>query len=198
MTFAERLRERRDRLLWVTVLSRNGVAWRRGRRSVSWRPEGDALGTWLTTITFPDGTVRYCDYSTAVEAMVGPRDSHHRYVLQEEFDLIRDDDGVRHLCEAGRSPSVCGREVTGEPLGLYFPAPGMGGWTGPPPAPGVGGRIDPPPAPDLFAEWNAPDLCRTCFMTWLTKPPPVGPPEDPPVPAPKSSWWTALQRLWQG
>jgi hypothetical protein len=106
---------------------------------VSWRPEGDALGTWLTTITFPDGTVRYCDYSTAVEAMVGP-----------------------------------------------------------PPAPGVGGRIDPPPAPDLFAEWNAPDLCRTCFMTWLTKPPPVGPPEDPPVPAPKSSWWTALQRLWQG
>jgi hypothetical protein len=89
------------------------------------------LGTWLTTITFPDDTVRYCDYSTAVQAMVGPRDSHHRYVLQEEFDLLRDDDGVRHLCEAGRSPSVCGREATGEPLGLHFPAPGMGGWTGP-------------------------------------------------------------------
>jgi hypothetical protein len=224
--------------------------------SVGWRTEGDALGTWLTTITFPDGTVRYCDYSTVVEAMVGPlytevcragealpdgerchRDcrigeplpasprapiaeigelvlveveeqanhgtwhalycpnraevigpsgSHHRHVLQEEFDLIRDDDGVRHLCDAGRSPSVCGREVTGEPLGLYFPAPGMGGWP------------DPPPAPDLFAEWNAPDLCRACFFMWLTKPPPVLPPDEPPVPAPKSSWWTALRRLWQG
>jgi hypothetical protein len=141
------------------------------------------MGTWLATVRFPDGAVRYTRYSTVVESVdeslhpavcrvgetlpsgavcdraeavgeslpsartaplspvgelvlvtiewepdadvwhavycpnrgqvVGPHSSHYRYRLQEEFDLIRDEAGVRHLCRWAGEDTECGRRVTG-------------------------------------------------------------------------------------
>jgi hypothetical protein len=214
------------------------------------------MGTWLATVRFPDGDVRYADYSTVVEAvyeglyagvcrvgdtaesgyvchraetagdrlpsfperplapiedlvlvtierepddttwhalycpnrarLVGPHSPHYRYHLQEEFDLVPDQDGVRHLCRGGGSAAECGAHATGEPLGLYYPSWGMGE----PPA----DYPDAPEAPDLFAEWDAPDLCRPCFLAWLTKPEPVAeapaePVPDVPEPVRWRRWW---------
>ncbi|MEV6306017.1 hypothetical protein AB0M02_41855 [Actinoplanes sp. NPDC051861] len=200
------------------------------------------MGTWLATIRFPDGAVRFASYSTVVESvgttlhpgvrddagraqpagepfprfpdapqapigdlilvtverepdddswhalycpnradLVGPLSPHYRYRLQEEYDLVRDEDGTRHLCEWAGEKAECGRVVTGEPLGLQYPAWGMG--IEPSPA----YRGDPPPAPDLFEEWDAPDICRPCLLAWL---------KTPEVPAPAvferrqpRPWW---------
>jgi hypothetical protein len=89
------------------------------------------------------------------------------------------------------SPAVCGAEPAGERLGLYFPSPGMH-WDeetdGPYP--------ESPPVPDPFAEWNAPDICRPCLLTWLLEPEPAVAPE--PQPEQPSTWWTRVKRAWQG
>lgn len=98
----------------------------------------------------------YCPNRAQV---IGPLSDHYRYRLRDEYDLVRDDDGVRHLCRYAGPRSECGRDLDGEPLGLCLPS-----W------PGMAEPPDPPPAPDLFAEWNHPDLCRRCLLTWVARP----------------------------
>lgn len=129
-------------------------------------------------------------YCPSRSILLGPAGGFHRYELQENFDLIRDDDGVRHLCEGAGPDTECGRRLAGEPLGLYFPSLGPGA---------SGDEPDPPPAPDLFAEWDAPDFCRLCLFTWLTKPAPVYAPvrTSDPEPEPAPGWWARLSRAWR-
>ncbi|MDI6103086.1 hypothetical protein QLQ12_31175 [Actinoplanes sp. NEAU-A12] len=141
----------------------------------------------------PDGSSWHALYCPSRGGLVGPLSDHYQPVLQEEYDLVRDDEGVRHLCRYGSPPAVCGAEPAGEPLGLHHPSAGMG-------YPGSELLPDPPPAPDLFAEWNEPDLCRPCFFGWLTDPGtdrPFAEPEPGP-PAPVPGWWTRRKRDWQG
>lgn len=200
------------------------------------------VGTWLATIRFPDGTVRYSAYSTvsgsvggALHAsmyesygrnlpygeslprfpdrpaapledlvlvvvdrepdrdpwralycpqraeLIGPNSEFSRHEFQERYDLIRDDDGVRHLCLYAGPRSECGRDLDGEPLGGYHPT-----WPGKEEDEGV----EVPPAPDLFAHWDDPDFCRRCLLTWLTRSgdnPEGG--TDVREPAPRRVWW---------
>jgi hypothetical protein len=148
----------------------------------------------VTIVAQPDGDEWHALYCPSRAMLVGPLSDFYRYTLQEDYDLIRDGEGVRHLCRRARSPAVCGAEPAGERSGLYFPSPGMH-WNeetdGPYPTS--------PQAPDLFAEWGAPDVCRACFLAWLIEPEPAAvSPEPEPVPAPPSTWWTRLKRAWQG
>jgi hypothetical protein len=124
----------------------------------------------------PDEDVWHALYCPASAMLVGPLSDFYRYSLQEDYDLIRDGDGVRHLCRWADPPAVCGAEPDGE-------------------RPHGGDEAD-APAPDMFAEWNAPDMCRTCLLTWLLEPEPTVTPE--PRPEPPSTWWTRLKRAWQG
>ncbi|MEU4155912.1 hypothetical protein [Actinoplanes sp. NPDC026670] len=146
----------------------------------------------LVTVTQqPDDDVWRALYCPSRAMLVGPLSDFYRYALQEDYDLIRDDGGVRHLCRWADPPAICGAAPTGERLGLHFPSPGMH-WNeetdGPYPTS--------PPAPDLFAEWNAPDICRPCLLAWLLTPEPITSPD--PLPEPPSTWWTRAKRAWLG
>lgn len=147
----------------------------------------------VTVTTQPDDDVWHALYCPSRAFVVGPNSDFYRYALQEDYDLIRDDDGVRHLCRWASTPAVCGAEPAGEPLGFHFPSPGMH-WNeetdGPYPTS--------PPAADLYAEWGAGDLCRTCLVTWVVEPEPAAWAPEPEPAAPKSTWWTRLRRAWQG
>lgn len=127
----------------------------------------------------PDDQRWHALYCPNRAMLLGPFDDVYRHRLQDEFDLIRDHAGVRHLCRGAGPRGECGRDVDGEPLGLWFPS-----WPGMPESP------DPPPAPDLFAQWADPDLCRRCLLTWLTRP---GDNRrwwaDVPESAPRRRWW---------
>ena len=194
------------------------------------------MGTWMATVTFPDGTRKYTDYSTVVMAtsprlyaqscpdggilpdgercyratvigepdpifplapappldrlvlvevdvepyheswhalycpvrglLLGPHSSFDHRRVQEEFELIRAADGVRHLCRQVLGPSsgpaapnsVCGLAVPGEPL-EFRQALDWPGRTGPEP-------VAVPPV-DLFAGWGRPDVCRPCLFGQL-------------------------------
>ncbi|GIE82824.1 hypothetical protein Aph02nite_87740 [Actinoplanes philippinensis] len=147
----------------------------------------------LVTVTRqPDDDVWHALYSPSGAVLVGPLSGFYRYALQEDYDLIRDGAGVRHLCRWARPPAVCGARPDGERSGLRFPPPGMH-WSeetdGPYP--------ESPPAPDLFAEWNAPDICRPCLLAWLRDPEPEPAPAAASEPAAPSTWWTRLRRSWQ-
>ncbi|BEL10856.1 hypothetical protein Q0Z83_090470 [Actinoplanes sichuanensis] len=155
-------------------------------------PLSSAEAMVLVTVTRqPDDDRWHALYCPSRAVLVGPLSDFYRHALQEDYDLIRDDDGVRHLCGRAVPPAICGAEPTGERLGLYFPSPGMH-WSeevdGPYP--------ESPPAPDLFAEWDAPDICRPCLLAWLLMPEPITTPDPPP--APPSTWWTRVKRAWLG
>ncbi|WP_433792597.1 hypothetical protein [Actinoplanes sp. CA-252034] len=145
----------------------------------------------VTVAQQPDDDVWHALYCPSSAMVVGPLSDFYRYALQEDYDLIRDGDGVRHLCRWARSPAVCGAEPAGDRSGLYFPSPGMH-WSeetdGPYP--------ESPHAPDLFAEWNAPDVCRPCLLAWLREPEPTA--AEEPLREPPSTWWTRVKRSWQG
>ncbi|MEU8656087.1 hypothetical protein [Actinoplanes philippinensis] len=145
----------------------------------------------LVTVTLqPDDDVWHALYCPRSGALVGPLSGFYRYALQEEYDLVRDGDGIRHLCHWARPPAVCGAQPDGERSGLYFPSLGMY-WSGDT----DGAYLDSPPAPDLFAEWNAPDICHPCLLAWLRKPEPA--PAAASEPAAPSTWWTRRKRFWQ-
>jgi hypothetical protein len=111
--------------------------------------------------------------------LLGPLSGHYQIQLQQDYDLARDDDGVRHLCAAGGPRTACGVMVSGASFGLFRPA-----------FPGSEEHYpqDPGPFPDVFADWNAPDMCRLCLWSWLTTPPPA-PPEPGPEPSTPRRWW---------
>ncbi|HWS35195.1 MAG TPA: hypothetical protein VN408_20940 [Actinoplanes sp.] len=128
----------------------------------------------------PDRDSWHALYCPNRAQLVGPDSDFSRYEFQERYDLIRDDDGLRHLCRYAGPRSECGRDLDGEPLGLYHPT-----WPGK-----EAEGEETPPAPDLFALWDAPDLCRRCLLTWLTRPgdnPEGG--ADVREPSPRRAWW---------
>ena len=217
-----------------------------------------SMGTWMATVRFPDGAVRYAGYTTVAGALynplhremcplggtlpdgsrcyratvvgdpdpsfpdrplspiddlvlvtvdrdpdhdlwhalycpnraelIGPFSSHYRFSLPESFDLVRDADGLRHLCRHAGPHSECGREIDGEPLGFYEDR-------GNPWAPPV--DDSPPRAHDFFAEWHAPDLCRPCLLHWLTTPEDA-PPAEPAAGTSRETRWQRARRLLRG
>ncbi|MBU2669745.1 hypothetical protein KOI35_40180 [Actinoplanes bogorensis] len=104
--------------------------------------------------TEPDATRWYALYCPSRQMIVGPPSSHHQSRLHEEFDLVRDPAGVRHLRrDTGDDVTACGHHRPGPGLGFLRP---RNGFDIEPPDPG--------PPTDLYAEWNSPDLCRQCLL----------------------------------
>ncbi|MEU7905203.1 hypothetical protein [Actinoplanes sp. NPDC049118] len=89
--------------------------------------------------------------------LAGPFSGFHRDRMQAEFELARDEHGVRHLGWS-ESTSLCGRPLTGEPLVFHDHLADWGPMEPPEP-------IEPVEVIDLYADWDEPDMCRACLLT---------------------------------
>ncbi|MFF5207840.1 hypothetical protein [Streptosporangium sp. NPDC000396] len=106
----------------------------------------------------------YCPQRAMV---LGPMSCDHMDELQYRYELVRGDDGVRHLCdfvisdarEDRRPNAACGRRVPGQLLPFHRIEPYLGMELDTLPE-------DLPPM-DLYAEWDRDDLCRECLASQL-------------------------------
>lgn len=112
----------------------------------------------------PDGHSWHALFCPARAVVLGPVTGQHVEGLQRRFELVADDDGVRHLRRAiievphgGQVPSAaCGRVVPAEPQPFYTPWRADGG-IGYEDVPGI----------DLYARWRDGDVCRECLVSQL-------------------------------
>ncbi|WP_030440406.1 hypothetical protein [Actinoplanes subtropicus] len=103
----------------------------------------------------PDELTWHAVYDPARDLLVGPRSSHHRAALREEYHLIGG-----HLTKGPRL-GLCGRAADGDEVPFHRPH-----WLdhahldAPPPGSDL-------PEIDLFAGWAGGTVCRDCLMATI-------------------------------
>jgi len=97
----------------------------------------------------PDGVRWHAVYDPARDLLVGPRSSHHRAGLQEDYHLVG-----AHLAK-GSPVGLCGRAAALRELAFHRPH-----WLDDLPRPDL-------PDIDLFAGWATGTVCRECLLATL-------------------------------
>lgn len=114
--------------------------------------------------TEPDQVTWHALFCPRRAVILGPMSPHHLDTLQQRFELVADDAGVRHLRPAGaevaaaqRSNAVCGQAVPGRPQPFHTPfrSDGVNGY-------------EYVPGTDLYARWPHGDVCRECLVSQLS------------------------------
>jgi hypothetical protein len=113
--------------------------------------------------TEPDKRTWHALHCPRRAMVLGPLSTHHLYELQKRFELVRDENGVRHLRRTTIEPSsdgppraACCRAVPGDSLPFHtaFYSDGRIGYED------VEGT-------DLYADWERGDVCRECLVSQL-------------------------------
>lgn len=114
----------------------------------------------------PDEDVWSALYCPSRRLVLGPLSSHHRRHLQETFDVVLDEAGVRHLAPPGSGGNACcGRPAVGPRVPFHIATDPFGLLAD-------GQLADEPPADDpseldLYADWDTGTVCRTCLLGQL-------------------------------